>query len=820
MCKDQEKMFTVNGRPTYQTIRLIGEGGTSRCYQVRKIESDGTLGRYYVIKEFYPQTLREHLTRVEPDGQIALKPGSEVFQEEFDALLRLFWEETDRCAAINHSAGEGNGNFPWVFQSQRIPGRDDLLLIDTENGYTIADFVKNQYSGRMSARYVSLCLTIASRMLESLKGIHRNMLHLDIKPQNVYIVTQDSMLSPSSAFSIKLLDLASAVSKSFFAPETFSAHSSEWQNATYSEGYTDPAMQRLWDAMETGMLDRFWKWDKIDQRTDWYSVGAILYYMLTRIDGFRDGQAYVALPRTGLLENDAIRSDLEELLSRALKLAPYTESEIEEHKFLQDVNRLLYIVQYSAALKNQPEGGFSSDAPSVSPNGRETQSVELLPQAPSILEALDEKQESLEELLRFSAEEEAEYRQQIDVLCQCLPESEDRLKYYTCHSLPHVQEVISETETLFQALRPWLAAYIPSDEMEPAHRRLLLAAKLHDIGMAGTPAMRQLAETIDRLYCLADSPLCTAKELQPIYARLTQLAKAADYETEWLDFIVQTPLNDSPATVRQLKKALARYHDAVKKAIRNRHAEASGRYILEHRETLAAHCGQDVDWAETALLAALHSNSARDHIEATALNGTLSKAYCQLFLREYGTPDDENRLCERNALIRIFAEATILRLADARRSGKNLCMMDLSPLEVQRTPGGRYTLYQVRHGLREPISFNESREIILSEACCDMGGVTLQGNEAEGRQIIHSLRVKYCQDETVRALFRDLRIPALMFELSSALLTPTQKMRHVFQVSAEGIGQAEADAWAESFHLPAGYAVIIQPEKGGEEHLK
>lgn len=805
-----KKIFTVNGCPAFQAVRLIGQGGSSRCYQVRRISEGNVLKRYYVLKEFYPQTLAEYLMPSNESCSAALKPGFEQYQDELDALRRLFLAEPGLCADVNQAAG--GGNFPWVFHSERVQGRDDLLLIDTENGYTVADFIKNQRSPAMSAQYVKLCLTITSRLLESLKSVHRGMLHLDVKPQNVYIVTQDERLSPRSAFSIKLLDLASAVKKASMTRDGFEEKHWGWNNSTFSDGYTDPVIMQLCDAVDSGMLSAFWKRNAVDERADWYSVGAVLYAMLTGCDGVYEDQTYLALPHIGILENDAFRSDLEDVLSRALKFSPYLESEIAEHKFLQEINHLLSLIQCYEVMGNS---GQPEDKPSASPETKVMGKVDAgkaLKENCGLLEALmpEEENEKNQELKRFSPEEQAEYQLQIDVLCRCLPDSGDKLVGYTSHSLPHIREVMEETEKLFNAMNPWLETFIPAGRLDTAMRHLLLAAKFHDTGMAGTPEARQLLEVIDSLYYLVgNSTACRPDRIKTEYARLSAAAKAASMETAWLGAVVHT-LPDGGAASQQLKKVLCAYHDEVKKKIRDRHAETSGRYILAHREELSARYGDSYDWAEIALLAALHSNSSRDHIDVKALNGQLSREYCQAFLRTYGTTEDVERLCGNAGLLRIFAEVTILRLADARRSGKNLCMLDGSPVQVEKTPGGRFVLLQVRHGVRETLSFNDSQEILLSEACCNFGDVTLHGSETVGWTVTHEMRVKFCEDETMRHLFRDLRLSVYIDELSSACLEPTKKLRHIFQVEAEGLEPACASSWAESFHLPPGYSIVFQ----------
>ena len=77
MTEEDSILFTVGGKPGYQALRVIGQGGSSICYQARKIEQDGAPGRYYVIKKFYPQSLSEYLEYRGEDFHVELKPGCE-----------------------------------------------------------------------------------------------------------------------------------------------------------------------------------------------------------------------------------------------------------------------------------------------------------------------------------------------------------------------------------------------------------------------------------------------------------------------------------------------------------------------------------------------------------------------------------------------------------------------------------------------------------------------------------------------------------------------------------------------------------------------
>ena len=559
------------------------------------------------------------------------------------------------------------------------------------------------------------------------------------------------------------------------------------------------------------MLEKFWQKNVIDERVDWYSAAAVLYHLLTEVDAAALEGGSVSLPRKGVLENDAFRTDLEEALTRALRGMPYTEEEVREEQFPRDIQRLLFIASVQAAERPASPAARTPDGQPLPSADTPALLKALLRQSGAEASSGGDEMIAAEKMFTFYPEEEAEYRRQIQVLCQCLPGSKDPLETYTCHSLPHVQEVMREADRLFQAMRPWLSAFIPDGQMELARRYLLLGAKLHDIGMAGTAGMHSLMDITDQLYYHADGAGEKQMNVRAACRRLAALAESEGMETETCRRIVNA-MPDGAIPAGALKHALSAYHDEIQKAIRKRHAETSGRYILAHREELSARYGREIDMGKTALIAALHSNSSWSGGEENGKESALSEAYCRRFLLRYGAEGESEGLCAPASLIGIFALATLLRVADTRRSGSNMRMIDLSPVSVDRTPGGRFVLYRIRQGVRENLPFSLSRSILLSEACCDFGAVSLTGGEEKGWHMIHDIKLRYADDASIRELFQSMRIPSYLEEFSSSLLEPTKKMTHELRVFAQGLDARAASAWAAQIQLPPGCRVTAVPD--------
>lgn len=728
----------IDGHPAYRIEKFIGRGGTALCYQARQILPDGSLGAYYVLKEFCPMSLESALVRAPGNHRLVLSPRS-ALHAEFDQLRSAFLQEAARCREVNLAGSGGRSNFPGVLYCERVPGRDDLLRIDTEDGYTLDAFIRGQRSTQLTRDYVLLCLTLLNHLLAALEGVHRSVLHLDVSPKNVYIVTQDAQLTESSVFAVKLFDLASARSRS-------ELQSSGWSRCLlpHTEGFTDPMLQ----------VDPA----HADERTDWYSAAGCLYTMLTGslLPGDSAELFCVTLPDHGALGDRALRERLEALLSRALRLSePFSEQEVRAHAFRSEVNAIAHQLRGAApAVRPGPTGAGDPFAPLSS----------------------DAEDGACSVLRRFTAQERALYDAQRAIYTHTLTQSRDELDGYSCHSLPHIEEVMDETQNLFRALTPWLCACLPDDSPTGMLQHLLLGAKFHDVGMAGSPDMRRLLDNIDTQYQLARSgALSAARSLRALHAEMVQLAQALDMQTP--SYAAAEYRAAHPGSAAQLMQALARYHDEIKTQIRLRHADTSGQFILERREALAACYGDEFDWVEIALLAALHTGSADD--SRLVGHTRVSKAYMLDFVRRFGQRGDD-AVVEKKWQ-RILMEATLLRLADGRRSGSRMRMLDLSTPHVRRAPDNRLHLLIERDGVLRQPQLSRSHDILLAERLVDCGSVSL-AQDGDGRwQMTHELLLSHADTQDAQQLFLTRFLPTYVEELRSALLRP-ENVRHILRV--------------------------------------
>ena len=126
-----------------------------------------------------------------------------------------------------------------------------------------------------------------------------------------------------------------------------------------------------------------------------------------------------------------------------------------------------------------------------------------------------------DKLFSFSPEEDAQYTLQLSLQLNRLLGAPDLLDLYSCHSQPHVLEVMEQCSMLLDALLPWLQEKIPGTSRAWMHDHLLLSAKLHDIGMCGTASLRTLLKATDKGFSetLLDLIANSGKKDSQIYNR-------------------------------------------------------------------------------------------------------------------------------------------------------------------------------------------------------------------------------------------------------------------------------------------------------------
>ena len=214
----------------YRLLRKLSAGGFGIVYLATDRE-----GQQVAIKEYLPASLAtrepgQRLPQVAPDKLALYRLG-----------LKSFFEEARALAQISHGAVVGVRDF--------FRANDTVYLVmDLLQGATLQDYIVT--AGRLQRPKVLRESTIRSLFDEILRGlriVHQHkMLHLDIKPANIFITDDDRAV---------LID--------FGAARQVLAKQGRFVRPMYTPGFAAPEMYRR--DLPLG------PW------TDIYAIGACLY---------------------------------------------------------------------------------------------------------------------------------------------------------------------------------------------------------------------------------------------------------------------------------------------------------------------------------------------------------------------------------------------------------------------------------------------------------------------------------------------------------------------------------------------------------------
>jgi serine/threonine-protein kinase len=203
----------------YEAVRLLGEGGMGKVYLARQLD----LGRQVVIK-----VMHDH---------VAADPK---FRERFQRETLLMARFAHPYAVTLYDASLTDG--PCIVM-EYIRGTNLELLLQKNNRFTPA---------RVGRLIGQLC--------EVLQAAHdQGLIHRDLKPANLMVVDGDSPREK-----IKVMDFGLAKMVDAEAENGYRASSAEF--AVGTPGYICPEQV---------------KGDPVDHRGDLYSVGVMMYELLT-----------------------------------------------------------------------------------------------------------------------------------------------------------------------------------------------------------------------------------------------------------------------------------------------------------------------------------------------------------------------------------------------------------------------------------------------------------------------------------------------------------------------------------------------------------
>lgn len=211
----------------------IGFGGfgiTYKCF-------DTTLGVVVAVKEFYPAGL---VNRAPGECSVGLLSGDK--QNQYQAQLKRFLMEAQSIAQFGKA--KDIVNVYDFFEANNTA----YIIMEYVDGVLLKDYLERQ--GRMEPE---VALNVIHPIIEAVKKIHaKGIIHRDISPDNIFI---------SDERNVKIFD--------FGAAQLNDSSEGMAGEKIIKVGYSAPEQYR--DKSKQGFF------------TDIYSVGAILYQMVTGI---------------------------------------------------------------------------------------------------------------------------------------------------------------------------------------------------------------------------------------------------------------------------------------------------------------------------------------------------------------------------------------------------------------------------------------------------------------------------------------------------------------------------------------------------------
>ena len=216
--------------------RVLGIGGFGITYLVRDLHVDD----YRVLKENFPKNLS-----LRASGSVVSLVSSNN-QDDYDYLLKRFIFESEQ---LQRFAGHPNiANVVGSFRANNTA----YMLMSYRPGKTLAEHIQQNDNRPLSEDEIKLlCLPV----LKGLQAMHAaNLLHLDIKPENIYI---PSLGEPY------LIDFGGA--RHFSSTE--SQRLSQYSSMVRTPGYAPPEQSSTQKQHQAA--------------TDLYAFGATLYYAIS-----------------------------------------------------------------------------------------------------------------------------------------------------------------------------------------------------------------------------------------------------------------------------------------------------------------------------------------------------------------------------------------------------------------------------------------------------------------------------------------------------------------------------------------------------------
>lgn len=268
-------------------IDMGGFGITYRCY-------DTTLGIMVAVKEFFPSGL---VTRAPGESKVGLVSADK--REQYNKELRRFLMEAQSIAQFGKA--KDIVNVYDFFEANNTA----YIIMEYIEGVLLKDYLEKQ-----GALKPQLALKLIHLIINSVKKIHsKGIIHRDISPDNIFIASEDS---------IKVFD--------FGAAQLNDSQDGKNCEKVIKVGYSAPEQYR--DKSNQGYF------------TDIYSIGAILYQMLTGVKPIESTER-------------EYKDELKSPLQLGIKIEPNIDRAVMEAMAVQPELRFQNIQQLEDALNSK-----------------------------------------------------------------------------------------------------------------------------------------------------------------------------------------------------------------------------------------------------------------------------------------------------------------------------------------------------------------------------------------------------------------------------------------------------------------------------------
>ena len=280
----------------YRALEVLGGGGMGVVYKAEDLK----LGRRVALK-FLPQ-------------ELASDPAAlERFEREARAASAL--EHPNICPVYEFGEHEGQ---PFIAM-QLLSGETLRERIGAGGGPA-------QGHPQGVPLQIKELLDVAIQIAEGLDAAHSNgIIHRDIKPANIFITARDEVKILDFGLA-KLMDPTEEVPENGPGGDRHGGDCSQqgWPTAAFSNAH----LTRTGAAMGTPsyMSPEQIRAEKLDARTDLFSLGAVLYQMATGRQAFDGGtralifsQILAEAPEPALQLNPGLPPELGEIISKALE---------------------------------------------------------------------------------------------------------------------------------------------------------------------------------------------------------------------------------------------------------------------------------------------------------------------------------------------------------------------------------------------------------------------------------------------------------------------------------------------------------------------